>query len=105
MSPKPSRRDRKARPARNRPAPRTQAAARSPRPTEDMAQALDATEPIAAPAATGELRVIRRQAAATRPRSAAITRDYGHVRGELLRIGVLAGGIFVAIGVLTFLWD
>lgn len=102
MPPKPSRRDRKARGAPKRPAPRVRATARPPRPAEG---AVVAGEPVAVPEASGGLRVVRRQAAAARPRSAAITRDYGYVRGELLRIGVLAGGIFAAIGVLTLFWD
>ena len=59
----------------------------------------EATGAIAAPPA-GRLRVIRAAQRASRP-GVVIKRDYGYVRGELLRIVMLGGGIFIAIGVIA----
>ena len=58
--------------------------------------------PQPSPPGAGRLRVIRGHANA--PKAAVIKRDYGYVRGELLRIVVMAGAIFVAIGLLAVFW-
>ncbi|MSQ61288.1 MAG: hypothetical protein EXR43_01730 [Dehalococcoidia bacterium] len=62
-----------------------------------------APAPAAPDAGAGKLRVVRAAGAAV-PASARLTRDYGHVRGELVRIAVLAIIIFSAIGALAVTW-
>ena len=59
--------------------------------------------PQAPDVGAGKLGVVR-AAGADVPASARITRDYGHVRGELVRIAVLAFIIFSAIGALAVTW-
>ena len=86
----------------NRPrrAPQTR---RTPALSPAQMQSAQAAAPAElAAAGVGRLRAVR--AAGAVPASARLTRDYGYVRGELLRIAVLAVVIFSAIGALAVFW-
>ncbi len=103
-----SRRSRKARQRPSGPAAKPQAPPAPDEPTEPASPALSAApeRPRAGQTEAGRLRVVRSRGRAPAPGARVqIGRDYGYVRGELLRIAVLSGVIFAAIGVLSIVLD